>query len=141
MKFHIAVFILPQHEIWRSLSLSKKCNSGSGCLALCCVPYFGSYLSVCNCTEDRGKNGWEPLHVSLMILSLFDVPTHNSSCAPARYHVHGRGRVPGATGIWVGDSKIAAIGVKISHGIRCESFRMFYAVSVMKHSAWRNPAV
>lgn len=36
----------------------------------------------------------------------------------AHLGVNGRGRVPGATGIWVGNNKIAAIGVKISHGIR-----------------------
>lgn len=28
-----------------------------------------------------------------------------------------RGRVPGATGVWVGERKIAALGVKIAHGI------------------------
>jgi lipoyl(octanoyl) transferase len=31
--------------------------------------------------------------------------------------IQARGRVPGATGVWVQDRKIAAIGVKISHGI------------------------
>ncbi len=34
------------------------------------------------------------------------------------YGISGQGRVPGATGVWVQDRKIAAIGVKISHGIR-----------------------
>jgi len=28
-----------------------------------------------------------------------------------------QGRVPGRTGVWVGERKIAAIGVQISHGI------------------------
>ncbi|QDZ18479.1 lipoate protein ligase [Chloropicon primus] len=34
-----------------------------------------------------------------------------------RYGIEGRGRVAGATGVWVGDRKIAAIGVKISRGV------------------------
>jgi lipoate-protein ligase B len=34
-----------------------------------------------------------------------------------RYRIAARGRVPGATGVWVGDRKIAAIGVRIAHGI------------------------
>ncbi|KAK9806942.1 hypothetical protein WJX72_008226 [[Myrmecia] bisecta] len=33
------------------------------------------------------------------------------------YGLHARGRVPGRTGIWVGDRKLTAIGVQISHGI------------------------
>jgi len=33
------------------------------------------------------------------------------------YGIEGRGRVPGATGVWVEDRKIAAIGVRISQGI------------------------
>ena len=33
------------------------------------------------------------------------------------YGISGRGRVPGATGVWVGERKIAAIGVRISRGI------------------------
>jgi lipoate-protein ligase B len=28
-----------------------------------------------------------------------------------------RGRVPGKTGVWVGERKIGAVGVRISHGI------------------------
>ena len=28
-----------------------------------------------------------------------------------------QGRVPGMTGVWVGERKIAAIGVQISHGV------------------------
>jgi hypothetical protein len=28
-----------------------------------------------------------------------------------------RGRVPGKTGVWVGEHKIGAVGVRISHGI------------------------
>ena len=28
-----------------------------------------------------------------------------------------QGRVPGRTGVWVGDRKIAAIGVQITHGV------------------------
>ena len=28
-----------------------------------------------------------------------------------------QGRIPGATGVWVGDRKIAAIGVRISNGV------------------------
>ncbi|GFR44937.1 hypothetical protein Agub_g6025, partial [Astrephomene gubernaculifera] len=35
----------------------------------------------------------------------------------AKYGIAARGRVPGATGVWVGERKIAAIGVRISHGI------------------------
>lgn len=31
--------------------------------------------------------------------------------------IDARGRVPGATGVWVGERKIAALGVKIAHGI------------------------
>ena len=33
------------------------------------------------------------------------------------YGISGRGRVPGATGVWVGERKIAAIGVRISRGV------------------------
>lgn len=33
------------------------------------------------------------------------------------YGLQGYGRVPGRTGVWVGDRKIAAVGVRISHGI------------------------
>lgn len=47
---------------------------------------------------------------------------HRTSCslpdAAGAYGIVGRGRVPGATGVWVEDRKIAAIGVKISHGVR-----------------------
>lgn len=32
------------------------------------------------------------------------------------------GLVPGLTGVWVGDAKIAAIGVKISRGVACHGF-------------------
>ncbi|GIM16960.1 hypothetical protein Vretimale_19528, partial [Volvox reticuliferus] len=35
----------------------------------------------------------------------------------ANYGINARGRVPGATGVWVGERKIAAIGVRISHGV------------------------
>ncbi|GLI71688.1 hypothetical protein VaNZ11_016993 [Volvox africanus] len=35
----------------------------------------------------------------------------------AIYGINARGRVPGATGVWVGARKIAAIGVRISHGV------------------------
>ncbi|GLC40387.1 hypothetical protein PLESTB_001982300 [Pleodorina starrii] len=35
----------------------------------------------------------------------------------ANYGIAARGRVPGATGVWVGERKIAAIGVRISHGV------------------------
>lgn len=34
------------------------------------------------------------------------------------YGIAARGRVPGATGVWVGDQKIGAIGVRIAHGVR-----------------------
>ena len=37
--------------------------------------------------------------------------------AAGRFGIAARGRVPGATGVWVGERKVAAIGVKISHGI------------------------
>ncbi|CAL8462886.1 g2420 [Coccomyxa elongata] len=33
------------------------------------------------------------------------------------YGLEARGRVPGRTGVWVGERKIAAIGVQISHGV------------------------
>lgn len=36
----------------------------------------------------------------------------------AGYGIAARGRVAGATGVWVGERKIAAIGVRISHGVR-----------------------
>lgn len=32
--------------------------------------------------------------------------------------IRARGRLTGATGVWVDDRKIAAIGVKLSHGVR-----------------------
>ncbi len=35
----------------------------------------------------------------------------------ASYGVDARGRVPGATGVWVGDRKVAAVGVRISQGV------------------------
>ncbi|KAG2425750.1 hypothetical protein HYH02_014966 [Chlamydomonas schloesseri] len=35
----------------------------------------------------------------------------------ARYGVTARGRVPGATGVWVEERKVAAIGVRITYGI------------------------
>mmetsp|Transcript_19883 Transcript_19883/g.59051 ORF Transcript_19883/g.59051 Transcript_19883/m.59051 type:complete len:267 (-) Transcript_19883:17-817(-) len=34
-----------------------------------------------------------------------------------KFEISGRGRVTGATGVWVGERKIAAIGVKLSHGV------------------------
>ncbi len=37
----------------------------------------------------------------------------------AAYGITARGRVPGATGVWVAERKIAAIGVRIAHGVRC----------------------
>uniref|UniRef100_A0A1D2A604 lipoyl(octanoyl) transferase n=1 Tax=Auxenochlorella protothecoides TaxID=3075 RepID=A0A1D2A604_AUXPR len=33
------------------------------------------------------------------------------------YGIKARGRVPGGTGVWVGDRKIAAVGVRISRGV------------------------
>ncbi|KAK2079936.1 hypothetical protein QBZ16_002331 [Prototheca wickerhamii] len=33
------------------------------------------------------------------------------------YGIEAKGRIPGATGVWVGDRKIAAIGVRISNGV------------------------
>lgn len=36
-----------------------------------------------------------------------------------QWGISARGRVPGATGVWVGERKIAALGVKIAHGVRC----------------------
>ncbi|KAJ9510929.1 hypothetical protein QJQ45_027845 [Haematococcus lacustris] len=35
----------------------------------------------------------------------------------AEYGIAGRGRVPGATGVWVEDAKIAALGVRVRHGV------------------------
>eukprot|EP00887_Chlorella_sp_A99_P003067 scaffold9.g3067.t1 len=35
----------------------------------------------------------------------------------ARYGVAARGRVPGKTGVWAGDRKLGAVGVRISHGV------------------------
>ncbi|EFJ43580.1 hypothetical protein VOLCADRAFT_65732 [Volvox carteri f. nagariensis] len=35
----------------------------------------------------------------------------------AKYGITARGRVPGATGVWVAERKIAAIGVRISQGV------------------------
>ncbi|KAG1672804.1 hypothetical protein FOA52_002792 [Chlamydomonas sp. UWO 241] len=35
----------------------------------------------------------------------------------AAFGISARGRVAGATGVWVGERKIAAIGVKLSHGV------------------------
>mmetsp|Transcript_31401 Transcript_31401/g.80470 ORF Transcript_31401/g.80470 Transcript_31401/m.80470 type:complete len:227 (-) Transcript_31401:42-722(-) len=35
----------------------------------------------------------------------------------ALHGVRARGQVPGRTGVWVGERKLAALGVKISHGI------------------------
>ncbi len=32
-------------------------------------------------------------------------------------HTQARGRVPGRTGVWVGERKIGAVGVRITHGI------------------------
>ena len=37
-----------------------------------------------------------------------------------RFGIRAEGQVNGATGVWVGDRKIAAVGVKLSHGVRCE---------------------
>lgn len=33
------------------------------------------------------------------------------------YGLQARGRVPGRTGVWIGERKIAAIGVRIAHGV------------------------
>jgi len=33
------------------------------------------------------------------------------------YGVAARGRVPGRTGVWVGERKLGAVGVRISHGV------------------------
>lgn len=35
-----------------------------------------------------------------------------------QHGLQARGRVPGLTGVWVGERKIGAVGVRISHGIR-----------------------
>ena len=37
-----------------------------------------------------------------------------------RFGIRAEGQVNGATGVWVGDRKIAAVGVKLSHGVRYE---------------------
>eukprot|EP01024_Parvocaulis_polyphysoides_P076074 TRINITY_DN98626_c0_g1_i1.p2 TRINITY_DN98626_c0_g1~~TRINITY_DN98626_c0_g1_i1.p2 ORF type:complete len:130 (-),score=8.97 TRINITY_DN98626_c0_g1_i1:219-554(-) len=34
-----------------------------------------------------------------------------------KYNIDARGRIKDGTGVWVGDSKIGAIGVKVSNGI------------------------
>jgi lipoate-protein ligase B len=37
--------------------------------------------------------------------------------AAGAYGVSARGRVPGRTGVWVGERKLGAVGVRISHGV------------------------
>ncbi|MEW5309559.1 MAG: hypothetical protein WDW38_001440 [Sanguina aurantia] len=37
--------------------------------------------------------------------------------AAAAFGISAQGRVPGATGVWVGQRKIAALGVQITHGV------------------------
>lgn len=38
-------------------------------------------------------------------------------CVCLSVNVQARGRVPGKTGVWVGERKIGAVGVRITHGI------------------------
>ncbi len=49
------------------------------------------------------------------------------------YGLRARGRVPDATGVWVGDRKIAALGVRISHGIRYASHTQ-YLLHTLSHT-------
>lgn len=34
------------------------------------------------------------------------------------YGLSSRGQIPGRTGVWIGDAKIGAVGVRISNGVR-----------------------
>jgi hypothetical protein len=45
------------------------------------------------------------------------VLTHLLLFLPAAALLQARGRVPGKTGVWVGERKIGAVGVRITHGI------------------------
>lgn len=50
--------------------------------------------------------------------------------AAAAFGVAAQGRVPGATGVWVGQRKLAALGVQITHGVRWVRLRSFLCLHV-----------
>ncbi|PSC75351.1 octanoyltransferase [Micractinium conductrix] len=50
--------------------------------------------------------------------------------ALGHYGVAARGRVPGKTGVWVGERKIGAIGVRISQGFTCHGLALNVATDL-----------
>lgn len=75
----------------RSVARSCSAGFGSGCKG-----------------RQKGRN----LALGTLELAHSQPPTCARSYAPGW-----QGRVPGKTGVWVGERKIAAVGVRISHGV------------------------
>ena len=48
-----------------------------------------------------------------------------------------QGRVPGRTGVWVGERKLGAVGVRISHGVATHGVALNVATDLARFDAHR----
>lgn len=64
----------------------------------------------------QAASTWHGFLVVLLSAQGFPYLICNADAALS-FGVHAHGRVPGATGVWVGDKKLGAVGIKVSDGI------------------------